>query len=36
MIIKMVDEFKFTLVHFARCIYARGFTAEQKNVENQD
>ena len=37
MIIKMVNEFKLTVVHFARpnpmqfSVHARGFTAEQKN-----
>ena len=29
----MVDEFKLTVVHFARCrsVHARGFTAGQKS-----
>ena len=39
--IKMVTEFKITVVHFARpnpmqIVHARGFPAGQKTVENQD
>ena len=40
MIIKMVNEFKLTVVYFAqtrcRSVHARGFTAGQRTVENQD
>ena len=40
MIIKMVNEFKFTVAHFARpnlqSVHAHGFITGQKTVENQD
>ena len=40
MIIKMVNEFKFTVVHFARpnlqSVHAHGFITGQNTVENQD